>query len=468
MIAMPGYAELHCHSHFSLLDGASSPEDLLARAKELGLHALALTDHDGLYGAPRFYKEAQRLGIKPILGAELTLQGGYHLTLLARNMEGYSNLCRLITRAQIEGSKGNPSLSRETMAQHSGGLYCLSGCRQGEIPGLLLEGKREQALRVARSYVEVFGPDSFFLELQNNLRPGDKRLCRELASLAGELGLGVVATNNVHYASREGHRLQDVLVCIKNRTTLDKSQLLRRPNSEFYLRSGEEMARLFQDIPQALTNTLKIAEACDVSLNFSQYRFPRFPLPGGETDDSYLARLCREKARERYGQFSGEVESRVGYELDLIQKLGLSGYFLIVWDIMDYARRNGIPAQGRGSAANSIVAYILGITKVDPIRHRLFVGRFLNEEMSSIPDIDIDISTNHREGLIQYVYEKYGEEHTAMVCTYVTFQARNAIREVGKTLGQPPHVLDQMATAVGSYRAEGIEGDLGELDQFTN
>ncbi len=284
---MPGYVELHCHSHFSLLDGASHPEDLLARARELGMPALALTDHDGLYGAVPFYREAQRLGMKPILGAELTLDGGHHLTLLARNMEGYSNLCRLITRAQMEGSKGNPSLSRETLARHSGGLYCLSGCRKGEIPGLLLAGKREQALRVARSYVEVFGPDSFFLELQNNLRPGDKRLCRELASLAGDLGVGVVATGDVHYASREGHRLQDVLVCIKNRTTLDRSLPFRMPNSEFHLKGEEEMARLFQDLPQALTNTGKIAEACQVDLSSSQYRFPRVP-PAGRGDGRQL------------------------------------------------------------------------------------------------------------------------------------------------------------------------------------
>lgn len=460
------YVELHCHSNFSLLDGASHPEDLAARGAELGMPALALTDHDSLYAAVSFYRSAKTLGIKPIIGAELTLEGGYHLTLLAKSNRGYSNLCRLITRAQLQGRKGKPSLDRAALAAYSADLICLSGCRKGEVSGLLLAGNREQALASARRCLEVFGPDDFFIELQNNLCPGDRRLCRELVKLAETLGVGYVATNNVHYARREGHRLQDILVCIRNGTTLDQSHHLRRANSEFYLKSSHEMARLFEGYPRAVTNSLRLAEGCHVELDFSCYRFPDFPLPGGETADSYLAKLCHEKDRERYGEISQEVESRLSYELDLIAHLGLSGYFLIVWDMMDYARRNEIPAQGRGSAANSIVAYILGITKVDPIRHRLFIGRFLNEEMSSIPDIDIDVSTNHREQLIQHVYQKYGAEHTAMVSTYVTFQARNAIREVGKALGMPAHILDQMAKAVGSYGAADIEEDLGKLEQF--
>ena len=463
---MEGYCELHLHTNFSLLDGASHPEDVVSRAKELGMPALAITDHDGLYGAVPFYKKAKELGIKPIIGAEVTMEGGHHLTLLAQDMAGYSNLCRLITQAQLTNSKGRASLNFDTLARHSRGLFCLSGCRKGEIPRLVLAGKREQAVACARQYLEIFGKNSFFIELQNNLCFEDRRLCRELVELAKSMGLKYVATNNVHYARREGHRLQDVLVCIKNRTTLDESHYLRRPNSEFHLKSGAEMACLFADYPEAVSNTLHIAERCNVELDFSSHRFPDFPLHKGQTADSYLERLCWNKARERYGDLSAEVESRLRYELELIRRLGLSGYFLIVWDIMEYARKNGIPAQGRGSAANSIVAYILGITKVDPIRHRLFVGRFINEEMSSLPDIDIDISTNHRERLIQYVYEKYGEEHTAMVCTYVTFQAKNAIREVGKAMGLPQDILDDMARSVGAYSSRDIEEDLGHLEQF--
>lgn len=459
------YVELHCHSNLSLLDGASHPEELVARAKELSMPALALTDHDGLYGAIRFYKEAKRAGIKPIIGAEITVEGKHHLTLLAKDNKGYSNLCRLITRAQLGHGKGKPSIKKADIATYSDGIVCLSGCRKGEISSLLLEGKVDQAEAVARQLHEIFAGD-LFVELQNNLCPDDGHLVRQLVLLAQKLGIHYVAANNVHYAVKERHRLHDVLVCIKNGVTLDKSGHLRRPNAEFYLKSGIEMKELFANYPEAIENTLFIAERCNVDLDFSSYRFPEFPVPNGETTDSYLAKLCWGKAKEKYGELSEKVRGQIGYELDLIRKLGLSGYFLIVWDIVDYAKRNGIPAQGRGSAANSIVAYILDITKVDPIRHNLFVGRFLNEEMSSIPDIDIDVSTNHREQLIQYIYQKYGDEHVAMVCTYVTFQARNAIREVGKVLGMPRDLLDRMAKAVGSYSARDIDEDLGGLEQF--
>jgi len=464
-IDMKSYVELHCHSNFSLLDGASHPEDLVSLAADLGMPALALTDHDGLYGAIRFYKACIKAGIKPVIGAEIALEDGNHITLLARNNKGYANLCRLITRAQLKNKKGSPALDLSGLARHSSGLICLSGCRRGEIASLILSRQVKKAYEVAKRYINIFGKENFYIELQNNLYPEDKQLCRALAELARSLELGYVATNNVHYAKRESHKLHDVLTCIKNRTTLDECRSLRL-NSEFYLKSFEEMAQLFRDYPGAISNTLAIAEQCNVNLDFSGYRFPEFPLPQGETAESYLAKLCRQKAHDRYENVSSEIETRINCELNLIEKLGLSGYFLIVWDIMDYAKRNGIPAQGRGSAANSIVAYILGITRVDPIKNKLFLGRFLNEEMSSIPDIDIDVSTNHREKLIQYIYEKYGQEHTAMVCTYVTFQARNAIREVGKALGMPAYLLDRMAKSVSAYGAKDIGQDLASIEEF--
>ncbi len=469
MEARGSYVELHCHSNFSLLDGASHPEDLASRAADLGMPALALTDHDGLYGAIRFYKACLKAGIKPVIGAEITLENGNHLTLLAKNNEGYSNLCRLITRSQLEHRKGSPALNLATLARHSAGLICLSGCRQGELVSLLISGRREQAHRVAKRYIEIFGQGNFYVELQNNFYLEDGRLCRALVELAGSLKLGYVATNNVHYARKESHKLHDVLTCIRNRTTLDECTSLRL-NSEFHLKSFAEMARLFQNRPEAISNTLAVVEQCNVNLDFSGYRFPEFPLPRHETAGGYLAQLCRQKIHERYGPdfigMSSEIEARVNHELQLIEKLGLSAYFLIVWDIMDYAKRNGIPAQGRGSAANSIVAYILGITGVDPVKNKLFLGRFLNEEMSSIPDIDIDVSTSHREKLIQYVYEKYGQEHTAMVCTYVTFQARNAIREMGKAMGLPAYLVDRMARSVSVYGAKDIEQDLASIEEF--
>ncbi|MDH5780987.1 MAG: DNA polymerase III subunit alpha [Dehalococcoidia bacterium] len=462
---MSSCVELHCHSNFSLLDGASHSEDLVSQATGLSMPALALTDHDGLYGAISFYKACLKAGIKPIIGAEMTLQGEYHVTLLCKNNTGYSNLCRLITRAQLKSKKGSPVLDPASLAQHSSGLVYLSGCRRGEIASLILSGQPNKAREAAKRYIDIFGNEDFYIELENNLYPEDSHLCHVLVELARHLNLGYVATNNVHYARRESHKLHDVLTCIKNRTSLDECKALRL-NSEFYLKSPEEMGELFRDYPEAICNTIAIAEKCNVNLDFSGYRFPEFPLPEGETADSYLAKLCWQKAHARYGNIGSEIEARVNHELDLIKKLGLSGYFLIVWDIMDYAEGNGIPAQGRGSAANSMVAYILAITKVDPIKNKLFLGRFLNEEMSSIPDIDIDVSTNHREKLIQYVYEKYGQEHTAMVCTYVTFQARNAIREVGKALGMPTHLLDRMAKSVSAYGAMDIGQDLASIEEF--
>ncbi|MFC1927953.1 PHP domain-containing protein [Chloroflexota bacterium] len=391
---MNNYVELHCHSNFSILDSASHPEDLVARASEIGIPALALTDHDGLYGIIPFYKACLAAGLKPVIGAEMTLNNGSHIILLAKNNRGYSNLCRLITKAQLEHRKGSPAIDKKDLAQYSGDLIYLSGCRKGEITSLIASGRTEKAHEIAREYIDIFGRASFYIELQNNLYPEDKRICHALVRLAKDLNLGYVATNNVHYATREGHRLHDVLTCIRNRTSLDKCDTLRL-NSEFHLKSSQEMTELFQEYPEAIANTVAIAEKCSANLDFSQYRFPDFPLPEGETAGSYLAKLCWQKIHKKYATMNPEIEAKVNYELNLIEKLGLSGYFLVVWDIMDYAEKNGIPAQGRGSAANSIVAYILGITKVDPIRNKLFLGRFLNEEMSSVPDIDIDVSTAH-------------------------------------------------------------------------
>lgn len=464
---MNEYVELHCHSAFSLLDGASLPEDLARRAAELGMTALALTDHDGLYGAVRFSKACEREGIKPIVGAELTLEGGYHVTLLARDSCGYSNLSRIITAAQLAGAKGNAVVSWRTLAEHSTGLVCLSGCREGEVARLLRGGLHARSVEAVRRYIKLFGRDNFFIELQNTLYPDDAWLCDMFIEVARECGVDYVATNNVHYARREDHRLHDVLTCIRTHSTLDECPELKL-NAEFYLKSHAEMMALFNSRPEAVHAAAKIAERCNVSMEFSSYRFPDFPLPEGETARSYLATLCRRKMRERYRETTEEVVARVEHELDLIHRLDLSGYFLIVWDIMEYARRHGIPAQGRGSAANSIIAYLLGITKVDPIRNRLFLGRFLNEEMSSMPDIDIDVSTVHREDLIQYVYRMYGEERTAMVCTFVTFQARNALREVGKVLGIPPHVVDRLARSVSwyGYGPRNVQGELSTIEEF--
>ena len=462
------YVELHCHSNFSFLDGASHPDDLVSRAKELGLPALALTDHDGLYGLVKFRNAAREQGLTAITGAEMTLDGGGHLTLLVKDAAGYSNLCRLISHAQLGHGKGQASLDPGLLETHSEGLFCLSGCRKGDIPRLVLAGRNEEAAAAARRYRGIFGR-RFYIELQNNLCPDDRRLCRSLAELAHGLGIGCVATNNVHYARREAHRLQDVLVCIRNRSTLDTSHHLRRPNSEYHLKSGEEMSRLFREYPGALANTLRIAEACRLELDLSRHRFPDFPVPPGETTDGFLEKLCREQVRRQYRPVTEEVERRLSEELRLIRQLGLAGYFLTVWDIMEYARGNDIPAQGRGSAASSIVTYLLGVTRVDPVAQRLFAGRFLNDEMSAIPDIDIDIASDrddHREKLIQYIYRKHGPGQAAMLCNVVTYRARNTVREVGKAMGLPPDLVDRMARSLDVYSAVNINERLSGMAEF--
>jgi error-prone DNA polymerase len=519
MPAAPEYAELHCHSSYSLLDGASQPEELVAQASALRLRALALTDHDGLYAAPTFCRLAESIGLRPIVGAELTLAparppilggardrppspptlggegcregsqrrsalagrlGGEdspysafhpaalfssHLTLLAEGEQGYRNLCRLISLARQDQPKGEAALDPARLAAHSAGLIALSGCRQGPVAAPLLAGQPEAARAAAAWLREVFGPDRCWIELQRHYLPGERRLLRAQRELAAALGLGVVATNDVHYHVRARHRLQDVLVAIRHRTPLDAAHHLRRPNAEYYLKDAATIARLFAEAPEAVRNTLVIAERCQARVQLAAYRFPDFPLPPGETTDSYLAARCREGARARYGHADGEVGEKLRYELDLIARHGLAGYFLIVWDLMEFARRERIPAQGRGSAANSIVAYVLGLTNVDPIRHKLFVGRFLNEELSTLPDIDIDFSREHREQVLQYVYTRYGREHAALVSTHITYQSRSAVRDVGKALGLPPDALDRLARQLERHSADGLRELLSEEEK---
>jgi error-prone DNA polymerase len=460
------YVELHAHSNFSLLDGASFPEKLVEAATHKGMTALALTDHDGLYAAPRFCRAAKDAGIKPIVGAEVTLEGGNHLTLLVRDATGYANLSALITKAQLSGVKGSPRLDAALLARHHEGLICLSGCARGAIPSLVLAGRYDEAAAAVRRCLSVFGQDNFFIEVQHHLDPGGARLCRKLCDLARALGVPAVATNNVHYAARDGHRIADVLACIKNRVCLDDSAPFRRPNSEYYLKACDEMGQLPGLPIDAIRRTFEVADACVFDLDFSSYSLPAFDLPPGETAPAFLRRLCIKGMTQKYGEVPAEAAPRLAQELDLIERKGMCGYFLIVWDIMEFARKSAILAQGRGSAASSLVAYLLGITPVDPIRHDLFVGRFLNES-SAVPDIDIDIDTRRREEVIQYVYRKYGEEHAAMVCTYVTFRARNAIREVGKAFGVPPHVLDRMAKSVSAYSSASAIEDLKNIPEFT-
>ena len=464
------YTELHCHSFYSLLNGTSLPEDLLDRAAFLDMGALALTDHDGLYGAVRFYQAARERGIKPILGAELTLEGGYHLLLLIEDSRGWANLCRLISLAHhVEPGKARAALPIAALADHAEGLICLSGCRKGEIVAQMLARRPEEALACGEKYARLFGRDHFWIELQNHLLPDDQGLVADLVELAGHLGVGVVATNNVHYAARDGHRLQDVLVCIQHRTTLDESAHLRRPNSEYYLKSAEEMAALFLDYPKALTNTHRIAARCNFELRYGVQDLPDFPTPNVLSPIHYLRHLCRQAISRQpsvLSQTPSAIQERLAHELGVIERAGLANYFLIVWDIVRFAREKGIRCQGRGSAANSLVAYLLGITPVDPLAHDLVFERFLSDERAMAPDIDIDFQADRREEVIQYVYQRYGPEHTAMACTLVTFRARSAMRDVGKALGFPLGLLDRAAKALDTREAGAIADSTGFMETF--
>jgi len=476
------YAELHCHSHWSLLDGASSAEELVLRARELGYEALALTDHDGLHGAMEFAQTANAFGVRPIIGAEVTLQGGFHLTLLAETQEGYANLCRLISHAHLNSPRGQPALDPAMLARYARGLIALSGCKKGEVPSLVAAGRYREAEAAARRYIYVFGRDSFFIELQQNLVYGDTPRIRALVKLAKRLKLGYVATNNVHYHLRERHRLQDVLVAIKHRTTLDASHTLRRENSGYYLKSPQEMARLFAEWPEALETSVRIAERCRFDLTRDlDYRFPDYPAPEAETADSYLEKLCYQAARERYGHITPEVEARLQEELALVGKHGLSGFFLIYRDLLELARqvaeevrgkdsaraRAGLPpGRGRGSSVGSLICYLIGLSHIDPLQHKLFLGRFLNEEMTSVPDIDLDFPREIREELILRVYDRFGPEHAVLVCSFPTYKIRSAVRDVGKALGLPEAELDKLAKRCEGGRARDLAEEMARLPQF--
>ncbi|MFQ5942334.1 MAG: DNA polymerase III subunit alpha [Anaerolineales bacterium] len=442
---MPEYIELHAHSNYSFLDGVSSPQALLHQASHLDMPAMALTDHDGLYGIVQFVMEARELGIQPIIGAEVTMDGGYHLTLLVEDERGYSNLCRLISRAQLDHSKGEASLSWELLEQHYRGLIALSGCHKGELAQNILRDDINAALHAAQRHVELFGHEHYFLELQRHLVGSDKAIECGLLSLAEHLGLEIVAANDVHYATPENRPLQDVLTGIKHILPINELGNLRRPNTEFYLKSPTEMHELFADLPKALENTVRIAERCRFDLDLSQYRFPRFPV---DNSYNYLRQLSYGGLANRYRKPSPNIIDQLEHELAVIDSLDLEDYFLIVWDICAWARQRGFPVQGRGSSANSLVAYCLEITRVDPIGHNLLFERFLSHERGGMPDIDVDFSREGREEVIQYVYDHYGEEYTAMVCNVVTYRTRSAVRDVGKALGFPKPVVGKIAKSL--------------------
>jgi error-prone DNA polymerase len=453
------YVELHCHSHYSLLDASSSPEALLDRALALGMGSLALTDHDALYGAVEFWRGARKRGLQPIIGAELTLAHGSHLVLLAETQRGYANLSRLISIGQLAGHKGAPLLTIEDITHHAEGLLCLTGCSQGAVAAAVLAEDEKRAARAAGMLADIFGRSRVWIELQRHWLAHDRQLNAGLAAVARATNLPLVATNNVHYARPEDHRLRDVLLATKHLCSL--TELAGRPGShnstEFYLKGPAEMAALFADFPEALTATQAIAERCRVSLDFSDQRTPAFPpqsadfpagIPQGETAFSYLYALCQQGVRERFTPVTPTVVRQLAHELVIIEATGLADYFLIVWDIVRYAQEQAIRCQGRGSAAGSLVAYALGITPVDPLRHNLLFERFLSADRNTMPDIDIDFAADRRDEIVAYVFSRYGVEHAAMVCNVVTYQWRLAVRDVARSLGFMPEDVDRISATL--------------------
>jgi error-prone DNA polymerase len=452
------YVELHTSSSFSFLDGASLPGTLVERAAELGYPAVALLDRDGLYGAPQFYRAAKQCGIKAIVGAELTIGADpeiakrpagaptpWSLPVLVQSAEGYKQLCRIITRAKLKSPKGQFHLRLEELAGQVTGLIALAG-----RPAL--EAERHGVGGLVTQLTSIFGRGNVWVELQRHFRRDEQSVLQSLMDLAAAFRLPLMASNGVRFASPDSRPLYDVLTCIRHKTTLEKAGRLLTMNAERFLKPPEKMARLFADLPQAIAGTEALAERLEFTLANLGYRFPDYPVPEGESQSSFLRRIAQVGARDRYRPYHDKAKSQIARELDLIEKLDLAGYFLIVWDIVNFCRQQGILVQGRGSAANSAVCYALGITAVDPVGMDLLFERFLSEERGEWPDIDLDLpSGDRRERVIQYVYERYGKMGAAMTANVITYRGRSAAREVGKVMGFTEPEIDRMAKGMVQF-----------------
>ena len=477
------YAELHCHSYYSFHDGASSLEELLLRAKELGYRALAVTDHDNLCGAMRFAQVSRSLEMRGITGAEITLEGGYHLTLLAGDKQGYGNLCRLITAAHNSGERNNPELPPGRLPEHASGLIVLSGCPRGELSQMVIREQYPEARRLVYQYLDWFGKDNYFIELQQNLVFGDSERNKGLLSLARETGAGVVAAGNVHYHIRQRHQLQDCLVSIRHCQSLEETHRERRPNSEFYLRPPPELESLFRECPDALVNTVRIAERCSLDLTRDlSYTFPDYPAPEGYTPESYLEKLCHEAAVRRYGAVTPEVRRRLEEELRLIHKYRLAGFLLLYHEVIKLGREVMIdqglsdpslsleenpPGRGRGSSVSLLVGYLIGLSHIDPLKYNLSLERFLPADvMTNVPDIDLDFPRSIREELILRTHRKWGWEHAVLTGTIATYKVRGVVRDLGKALGLPQTETDQLARQNDWGSARKLEAKMRKMPNF--
>lgn len=475
---MADFTHLHVHSEYSLLDGQSRISRLIQATKAAGMQALALTDHGGMYGSLEFYKTARAAGIKPIIGVEGYLApsiqektGRYdynHLLLLAKDNVGYHNLLKLTSIAHTRGYHYRPRVDKSVLEQHAQGLIVTSGCLSGEIPELLLKGDLNGARAAARWYQDVFGPENFYIEIQDHqaAESDQNRLNPMLYELARELHAPLVATNDLHYVSAEDAEAQDVLLCVQTGKTLDEPKRMKFDSQQYYLKTPDEMAMLFPELPDAIKNTMRIAEQCNVEIEFGGSLIPDYTIPPEyRSQEEYLYHLCLEGLRERYGEISEALQHKLDYEFEVIRSKGFISYFLIVWDYVNYARSHGMRCVARGSAAGSLVAYSLGITNVDPVRYDLLFERFLNPERMSMPDIDMDFPDDRREEVIRYVADKYGWDKVGQIVTFNTMAAKAAVRDVGRVMGMQAE-SDRVARLIPAGPKVTIESSLESVREL--
>ena len=457
------FTHLHVHTEYSLLDGSNKIKEYVARVKKLGMDSAAITDHGVMYGVIDFYKEAKAQGIKPILGCEVYVAPGsrfdkeagnnedryYHLVLLAENNEGYQNLMKIVSIGFIDGFYYKPRVDIETLETYHEGIIALSACLAGEIPRYIMRGMYEEACKSALRYQNIFGKDNFFLELQDHGMPEQKQVNQSLLRMSREMGIELVATNDVHYTYAEDVKPHDILLCLQTGKRLSDEDRMRYEGGQYFVKSPEEMATLFPYAPEALENTYKIAQRCNVEIEFGVTKLPKYDVPEGYTSWEYLNKLCWDGFAERYPDDTGKLRDQLTYELSIIQKMGYVDYFLIVWDFIKYSRDHGIAVgPGRGSAAGSLVSYTLGITNIDPAKYQLLFERFLNPERISMPDIDVDFCFERRQEVIDYVVRKYGKDRVAQIVTFGTLAARGVLRDVGRVMDMPYAFVDSIAKMV--------------------
>ncbi len=474
------FVHLHLHTYYSILDGLCRIEEVIRKAKEYGMPAVAITDSGGMFGVIEFYEKAVEEGIKPIIGCEVYVAPGsrkdkkggiskaaYHLTLLACNTEGYRNLMKLVSLAYLEGFYYRPRIDKELLSQYGKGLIGLSGCLKGEIPSLISEGNLKEARKVADEYLQILGKGNFYLEIMNLSLEGQDRINQELIKISKELKIPLVATNDVHYIHPQDASVHEVLLCLQTKTTLRDSRRLRFGSREFYFKSEEEMKKLFSEIPESITCTREIEEKCQVKLDLDKVYLPHFPVPPGYTLDSYLEELVWKGAQKRFFSLSTEIKERINMELEAIKRRGLSGYFLIVHDFINFAKERKIPVgPGRGSTAGSLVAYCLGITDINPLEYGLIFERFLNPGRKKLPDIDVDFCDSRREEVINYVKEKYGKDRVSQIITFGTMAARAVIRDVARVMGIPYAEADKIAKLIPSTPSITLEDALRRVPEL--